>query len=115
MKLAKCIVAAVSAVGVFATLGSAQAAEWQDKMRDKFLEKAMASFDKAMDCASDDQSCRVVKCQAVDVACLQDAKAKGKQVQIVDENEVDRLRCAATDVACLQRAKALGKPVEIIG
>jgi hypothetical protein len=115
MKPAKWIVPFISAVAMFATLGPAQAADWQEKMRDKFLEKALAGFDKALECGSQGQNCGAAKCLAVDVKCLEQAKAKGTPVRIVDEAELDQLRCAATDVECLKRAKTLGKPVEIIG
>ena len=49
-----------------------------------------------------------------DVVCLKQAKSLGKQVEIVDEEDLDKLRCAVTDIECLQKAKRLGKQVEII-
>lgn len=55
-----------------------------------------------------------MKCTMTDVACLKEAKALGKPVEIVDEQDLDVIRCQVTNVDCLQRAKELGKPVEII-
>ncbi len=55
-----------------------------------------------------------MKCVMTDVACLKEAKSLGKQVEIVDEADLNVLRCTVTDVKCLRKAQRLGKPVEII-
>ena len=55
-----------------------------------------------------------IKCVVTDVACLKEAKSLGKKVEIVDEEDLDKLRCTVTDIECLQKAKRLGKQVEII-
>jgi hypothetical protein len=59
-------------------------------------------------------SASTMKCVVTDVICLKEAKALGKQVEIVDEEDLDKLRCTVTDIECLQKAKRLGKQVEII-
>ena len=55
-----------------------------------------------------------MKCVMTDVACLQEAKSLGKQVEIVDEADLNVVRCRITDMKCLKKAKKLGKQVEII-
>jgi len=87
------------------------------------VDKAFDKTDNAVNCAAGDESCKrakaqdagsgSVKCLATDVGCLQNAKAHGQTVQVVNEDELDTLRCSSTDSACLQRAKKLGKKVEI--
>lgn len=51
---------------------------------------------------------------ATDPACLKQAKAQGKKVEIVDEADLDMLRRSISDPGCLKRAKSMGKKVEII-
>ena len=41
------------------------------------------------------------------------SEAVQKEVEIVDEEELDTIRCALTDTECLNRAKAAGKKVEV--
>jgi hypothetical protein len=53
------------------------------------------------------------KCVVTDTACLKQAKAQGKKVELVEEADLDTLRCSVTDAECLKRAKAMGKKVEI--
>jgi hypothetical protein len=89
------------------------------------VDKAFDKTDDTVNCAADDSSCKVraaaaapapqgsVKCVATDVTCLQNAKAHGQTVVLVNEEDLDTLRCSSTDASCLQRAKKLGKKVEI--
>jgi hypothetical protein len=44
---------------------------------------------------------------------MQNAKARGQTVEVVDEDQLDTLRCSSQDTSCLQRAKRLGKKVDI--
>ena len=100
----------------------------EQKVEDRLNEKA----EDAVDCALTDKECiqkkevqkapvvntrsssATMKCVVTDVACLQEAKSLGKQIEIVDETDLDKLRCTVTDIECLQKAKQLGKQVEII-
>jgi hypothetical protein len=90
------------------------------------VDKAFDKTDDSVNCAAGDSSCKAkaaaaqpsggagsVKCVATDVLCLQNAKAHGQTVEVVNEEDLDTLRCASTDTSCLQRAKKLGKKVEI--
>ena len=99
---------------------------------DEAVDSAFDNTEEAVDCALTDKECiqkkepqkppvvhsgsssATMKCVVTDVACLKEAKSLGKQVEIVDEEDVDKLRCTVTDIACLQKAKRLGKQVEII-
>ena len=83
-----------------------------DKSSDKLAGKAFDGVDTAVDTPPDGGTA-AAKCVATDVACLKDAQAHAKRVEIVSEEELDTLRCSATDANCLQRAKTLGKKVEI--
>ena len=88
-------------------------------------DKAFNKTDNAINCAAGDDACKKaaaaaqpapagsVKCVATDVLCLQNAKAHGQTVEVVNEEDLDTLRCSSTDASCLQRAKKLGKKVEI--
>ncbi len=110
----------------------------EDRMNERLDEAVDSTFestDEAVDCALTDEKCRqekeaspaaavpgvnaggssaTMKCVITDVACLKEAKSLGKQVEIVDEEDLDVFRCKVTDVACLQKAKQLGKQVEIV-
>jgi hypothetical protein len=87
------------------------------------VDKAFDKTDDSVNCAAGDSSCKAkaaaaqpgntVKCVATDVLCLQNAKADGQTVQVVNDEDLDTLRCSSTDTGCLQRAKKLGKKVEI--
>lgn len=109
--------------------------EMADRIGDRAEQKAEDRLgdraDDAVDCALTDKECRqkkkvqkppvhtgsssaTAKCVVTDVACLKEAKSLGKQVEIVDEENLDKFRCAVTDIECLQKAKQLGKQVEII-
>ena len=95
------------------------------------VDKAFDKTDNTVNCAAGDSSCKAkaaaaaaqpsaaaapqgsVKCVATDVSCLQNAKAHGQTVEVVNEEDLDTLRCSSTDAGCLQRAKKLGKKVEI--
>jgi hypothetical protein len=89
------------------------------------VDKAFDKTDDTVNCAAGDSSCKAkaaaqasggagsVKCVATDVLCLQNAKAHGQTVEVVNEEDLDTLRCSSTDTSCLQRAKKLGKKVEI--
>jgi hypothetical protein len=92
------------------------------------VDKAFDKTDDGINCAAGDTSCKAkaaaaaqpsaapqgsVKCVATDVLCLQNAKAHGQTVEVVNEEDLDTLRCSSTDASCLQRAKKLGKKVEI--
>lgn len=78
------------------------------------IQKEEAKKSQQMPAVSTGSSAATMKCVVTDVACLKEAKSLGKQVEIVDEEDLDKLRCAVTDVACLQKAKQLGKQVELI-
>ena len=93
---------------------------------DNATDKAFNKTDNAINCAAGDDACKKaaaaaaqpappgsVKCVATDVLCLQNAKAHGQTVEVVNEEDLDTLRCSSTDASCLQRAKKLGKKVEI--
>jgi hypothetical protein len=89
------------------------------------VDKAFDKTDDTVNCAAGDSACKAkaaaaapapqgsVKCVATDVPCLQNAKAHGQTVVLVNEEDLDTLRCSSTDASCLQRAKKLGKKVEI--
>ena len=89
------------------------------------VDKAFDKTDDTVNCDAGDSSCKAraaaavpapqgsVKCVATDVTCLQNAKAHGQTVVLVNEEDLDTLRCSSTDASCLQRAKKLGKKVEI--
>src|SRR5262245_14183915 len=88
------------------------------------VDKAFDKTDDTVNCAAGDSSCKAgaaaaapapqgsVKCVATDVSCLQNAKAHGQTVEVVNEEDLDTLRCSSTDAGCLQRAKTLGRTVE---
>jgi hypothetical protein len=98
---------------------------------DNAVNKAFDKTDGTVNCAAGDPKCAqstgqqgsgttasgatatTAKCVATDVSCLQDAKAHGQTVEIVDEDQIDTMRCSSQDPSCLQRAKKLGKKVEI--
>ncbi len=40
---------------------------------------------------------------AIDPACLKQAKAQGKKVELVDAADLDMLRCSVSDADCLKR------------
>lgn len=102
---------------------------------DDAVDSTFDNTEEAVDCALTDKECSqteevqkpqnspvvntgsssaTMKCAVTDVACLKEAKSLGKQVEIVDEEDLDKLRCTVTDIECLQKAKRLGKQVEII-
>lgn len=55
-----------------------------------------------------------MKCVITDVTCFKEAKSLEKQIEIVDDEDLDKLRCTVTDIVFLQKAKQLDKQVETI-
>ncbi|MEX0830593.1 MAG: hypothetical protein WD032_10165 [Nitrospirales bacterium] len=112
-----------------------KAEERANKAADDAVDSTFNKTEEAVDCAITDKECiqkkevkkttpypavnlenfsTTMKCVVTDVACLKEAKSLGKKVEIVDEEDLDKLRCTVTDIECLQNAKRLGKQVEII-
>jgi dsDNA-binding SOS-regulon protein len=109
-----------------------KAEERVDDAADEAVDSTFDNTEEAVNCALTDKECSqkkeaqkppvvhtesssaTMKCLVTDVVCLKQAKSLGKQVEIVDEEDLDKLLCAVTDIECLQKAKRLGKQVEII-
>lgn len=90
-----------------------------NKSADNAVESFFDATDEQIDCSFGDKECNAkesnsMKCLATDVACLKKAHSIGKQVEIVDEEDLDLMRCEVTDVSCLSKAKSLGIRVEIV-
>ncbi len=110
----------------------------EDRVNEAAEDVVDSTFDnteEAVDCALTDKECiqkeetqkpkksfpvktgssqETMECVLTDVGCLKEAKSLGKQVEIIDEEDLDKLRCTVTDIECLKKAKRLGKQVEII-
>ena len=112
-----------------------KAEEGLNERADEAVDSTLESTDEAVDCALTDKECIqkeevktpktspvvntgsssvTMKCVLTDVVCLKEAKSLGKQVEIVDEEDLEKLRCSVTDIECLQKAKRLGKQVELV-
>ncbi len=112
-----------------------KAEERVNEAADDAVDSTFDNTEEAVDCALTDKEClqkeetkktktspvvntgsspATMKCVVTDVSCLKEAKSLGKQVEIIDEEELDKLRCTVTDIECLKKAKRLGKQVEII-
>ena len=112
-----------------------KAEERINEAADDAVDSTFDNTEEAVDCALTDKECiqkkeaqkpktspvvntgsssATMKCVLTDVVCLKEAKSLGKQVEIVDEEDLEKLRCSVTDIECLQKAKRLGKQVELV-
>ena len=112
-----------------------KAEERANEAAEDVVDSTFNKSEEAVDCALSDRECNqeekaqqpqkspvvnaespsaTMKCVVTDVTCLKEAQTLGKQVEIINEEDLDKLRCTVTDVACLKKAQQLGKQVEII-
>jgi hypothetical protein len=69
---------------------------------------------------STESTSNIMECVVTDVACLSDAQAQGKQIQIIEppifqaESASNIMKCVVTDAVCLREAQATGKQVQLV-
>jgi hypothetical protein len=69
---------------------------------------------------STESTSNIMECVVTDVACLSDAQAQGKQIQIIEppifqaEPASNIMKCVVTDAVCLREAQATGKQVQLV-